>query len=440
MDLQAKLSASRDIGGLVLFRILFGFILLGGSLWAWLWKGDLETRYLSPSFFFKYPGFEWVLPLPPLLMQAVFPLLCLSALGLALGWRYRLSVAVFGGLFTYLHLLDSTNYINHYYLISLLCGLLFFMPAQAAHSLDLWQGRVQARRDIPAWMLYLLRFQFALVYIFAGLAKLNYAWLFEAMPLKIWLLQSTEYPLIGPLFRYHEVHFLMSWGGALYDLSIVGFLLWGRSRRWAYLAVCGFHGLTGWLFDIGLFPPLMIAGTLLFFSPEAQGAFLRRILGDKKPAEPAPLNPRPPFWIYLYALWQLLFPLRPLLYPGDSTWTEQGYRWGWRVMLVEKEGLAHFLIEERGGEQRQWRDEEQSILSGYQRKRMISQPEHLRQYARYLAQTYQERYNLPQAPKVSARVHLGFNNQPSRLLFEPDCDLSQPLNFWQADSCIRVRS
>ena len=32
---------------------------------------------------------------------------------------------------------------------------------------------------------------------------------------------------------------------------------------------------------------------------------------------------------------QLAFPFRYLLYPGNIFWTEEGYRFSWRVMLME---------------------------------------------------------------------------------------------------------
>jgi len=39
---------------------------------------------------------------------------------------------------------------------------------------------------------------------------------------------------------------------------------------------------------------------------------------------------------------QIFFPWRYLLYPGELFWTEQGYRFSWRVMLMEKAGNSNF--------------------------------------------------------------------------------------------------
>ena len=35
---------------------------------------------------------------------------------------------------------------------------------------------------------------------------------------------------------------------------------------------------------------------------------------------------------------QLLLPFRYFAYPGELFWNEQGYRFSWRVMLMEKKG------------------------------------------------------------------------------------------------------
>jgi hypothetical protein len=65
----------------------------------------------------------------------------------------------------------------------------------------------------------------AIVYVYAGLAKLNSDWLLEAMPLKIWLPNNSNLPLIGSLLNETWVHYVFSWTGAIYDLGIVLLLL-----------------------------------------------------------------------------------------------------------------------------------------------------------------------------------------------------------------------
>jgi hypothetical protein len=45
------------------------------------------------------------------------------------------------------------------------------------------------------------------------------------MPLKIWLPNNSNLPLIGPL-NETWVHYVFSWTGAIYDLGIVLLLLY----------------------------------------------------------------------------------------------------------------------------------------------------------------------------------------------------------------------
>ena len=117
-------------------------------------------------------------------------------------------------------------------------------------------------------MLWTLRAQLGVVYVFAGLAKLNPDWLLRAQPLRIWLAAQRDFPLLGAWLSEVWAAYLLSWLGAAFDLSIVGFLLWSRTRAYAYAALVVFHLCTGLWFPIGMFPWIMILSATLFFSPD----------------------------------------------------------------------------------------------------------------------------------------------------------------------------
>ena len=51
----------------------------------------------------------------------------------------------------------------------------------------------------PVGRLWLLRAQVGVVYLFAGIAKLNPDWLFHAQPLRIWLYNNSDVPFLGEL-------------------------------------------------------------------------------------------------------------------------------------------------------------------------------------------------------------------------------------------------
>ena len=106
-----------------------------------------------------------------------FVLMGLAALGVTLGWRTRACAAAYFVLFTYVELLDKTTYLNHYYLVSLLSFLMIWLPLGRRWSVDVVSGRLERRVWCPAWAVWWIRGQLALVYFFAGVAKLQPDWL-----------------------------------------------------------------------------------------------------------------------------------------------------------------------------------------------------------------------------------------------------------------------
>ena len=189
--------------------------------WSYGW---IDKLYIQPKFFFSYYGFEFVKPMGEF-TYLLFALCGLSAIGVALGYRYRLSIITFFLSFTYIELMDKTTYLNHYYFISLLSFLMIFLPAAAYFSIDARRSPEKAFQRVPAWSIDAVKLMLAIVYFYAGLAKLNSDWLMEAMPLKIWLPSKYDVPLLGELMHKEWMHFGFSWAGALYDLAIPFLLL-----------------------------------------------------------------------------------------------------------------------------------------------------------------------------------------------------------------------
>jgi hypothetical protein len=106
-------------------------------------KNELAVRYWAANFYFKYWGFEW-LPYPgDIGIVILYILAMISALGISFGAFYRLSVLLFALSFSYLHTVDASNFINHYYLIWIFAFYLFFVPANAALSIDSRMGWVK---------------------------------------------------------------------------------------------------------------------------------------------------------------------------------------------------------------------------------------------------------------------------------------------------------
>src|SRR5690606_29347004 len=152
-----------------------------------------------PKFFFSYYGFEWVKPLGSA-TYLLFIICGIAALFFALGLFYRLSAVLLFLSFTYIELMDKTNYLNHYYFVSLVAFLMIWLPAHVNFSIDAIRKPGFKARYVPLWTIGSIRLMMGIVYVFAGLAKLNSDWLLNAMPLKLWLLGNNDMPIVGPLF------------------------------------------------------------------------------------------------------------------------------------------------------------------------------------------------------------------------------------------------
>lgn len=414
-----------SIAPLVVFRIIFGGMMAVSTV-RFMLRGWVSELYIEPRVFFPFYGFEWVKPLPGNGMYVVFTLILLSALLVMVGLFYRWAAAAFFVLFTYVELIDKTNYLNHYYFVSLVAFLMILLPADRYFSADsrLWPAKKTS--IIPAWPITLLQFQLAVVYVYAGIAKLNSEWLLEAMPLRIWLPAKAHLPVVGPLLEQEWVAYAMSWGGAFYDLFIVFFLMWSVARPYAYFFVVFFHLVTAWLFPaIGMFPYIMILATLIFFP----AAFHEKILARFGAENPSAKGTQPvamwgPAKVLLgaYVVWQLVMPWRYLLYPSPLFWREEGYRFSWRVMLMEKAGYVTFHVSDPAtGRQGQIANHE--YLTPQQEKMVATQPDMILQFAHYLAEDLKQQGL--QQPEVRAEAWVTLNGRRSRPFTDATVDLAK---------------
>jgi vitamin K-dependent gamma-carboxylase len=440
--LAGRLFAPVDVASLVFFRVAFGAIMFW-EVCRYFAYGWVERFYIEPEFFFTYYGFGWVRPWPGDWMYVHFLALGVLAVFIALGFLYRASMALFFAGFTHVFLLDQTNYLNHFYLICLLSFIMVFVPAHRAFSVDAWLRPSLRSSTAPAWALVLVAAQVAVVYFYGGLAKLNGDWL-RGEPMRMWLADDTGFPLIGPLFTREWVVYAFSYGGLLLDLLVVPFLLWRKTRVFAFAAALTFHLLNSQLFNIGIFPWFMIAATLLFFSPSWPRRLVDRLRGAGPSGRPGPdaaANSaaagrlRPAQYavlgcLALYLLVQLLVPLRHHLYPGNVSWTEEGHRFSWHMKLRDKEARARFVIVDpaRGVG---WRVDKREYVNGEQAHEMSSEPDMILQFAHRVAEDLraQGRDDL----EVRAIVQASLNGREFQPLVDPGVDLaSQPRTLMPA--------
>ncbi|MFT6638709.1 MAG: hypothetical protein ACJAYP_001295 [Flavobacterium sp.] len=424
---------------LAFFRLAFGLMMLF-SIVRFVSYGWVDKFYIQPKFHFTYFGFDWVKPLGDF-TYVLFFICGLSAFMVAIGYKYKVSIILFFLSFTYIELMDKTTYLNHYYFISIVSFLLIFLPANATFSFDAYKNEKYRFKEVPKWTVDVLKLMLAIVYFYAGLAKLNSDWLFDAMPLKIWLPNQSNIPLIGNLLHENWVQYAFCWAGALYDLVIPFLLFNKKTRKFAFLLVVVFHILTKVLFPIGIFPYVMIISSLIFFDASFHNkvlTFISKIFNIKasvfntstiyKIDFSSRINALKISFLAFFMAFQLAFPFRYLLYPDELFWTEEGFRFSWRVMLMEKAGYTQFYITDSKTNQKIFVDNSK-FLTSFQEKQMSFQPDFILQYAHFLHDYYQKTgYN---DPKVTVDSYVALNGRLSKRYIDPKVDLAKEYESFQ---------
>jgi vitamin K-dependent gamma-carboxylase len=416
-----RLNAPRDGAGLGAYRVLLGALLLFSVARFWSY-GWIEQLYIQPSFHFTYLGFGWVKPWPGAWMYVHFAVLGVAALCLCIGFHSRLSALLFGVTFTYAELIEKASYLNHYYFVSLVTLLLATMPCGACFSVD---AALRRRRGEPAamartWCYALLRTQLAILYFFAGLAKLNPDWLLDAQPLRTWLSLHADAPWIGAWLAAPATAYVASYAGALFDLTIPAWLSFPRTRPYAYATVLAFHVGVWLLFPIGVFSWVMIASTTLFFEASWPRRLLRAGPGPAEARASGRLTAAGAGLIAGYLLLQLGTPLRYLLYPGNVNWHEQGFRFAWRVMLIEKAGQVEFNVVTDADDKR-FVVYPRELLTPLQYKMMSTQPDMIQEFAGHLKQRFEAQGHA--RVRVYATAWASLNGRPRQRLIDPAVDL-----------------
>ena len=435
--LCAALFEPVDISFLVAFRIIFGGIILW-EVYRYFTHGWITRYFVEPALTFTYYGFSWVKPWPGSGMYIHFLVLGLAAACVMMGFLYRLAAPVMFLAFTYFFLLDQTRYLNHFYLVCLISFLMCFLPAERAFSVDSLLRRKIRSDVVPAWTLWLLRAQVGIPYFYGGIAKLNSDWIHGGEPMRIWLSPLTKIPAFGHIFASEFVVYSFVIGGLLIDLLVVPLLLWRRTRLFAFAAAVVFNLINALIFEIGIFPWLMLGALLIFFPPDLVRRFARAFMssGEELPktvrSEPVversscpSLSSRQKLVAGLLAAYlavQLILPLRHFLYPGDVSWTEEGHNFAWHMKLRTKGGEAVFTVTHPQSGQT-WTIKPQDHLESHQVTKMTTKPDLVLLFSHYLAE--QKRREGYENVEVRARVMVSLNGRERQLLIDPNVDLTR---------------
>lgn len=429
-----------DAASLAFFRMAFGAAMMGEAF-VYMTAGYLE-HYIEAEYLFKYWGFGWVHAPPGQGIYALMALIGVSAGAIMVGYQYRAATIVFFLSFTWFFLLEAAEYLNHFYLVVLIAFLMIFLPADRLWSVD--SRRRGTRSDhIPAWALWLVRFQIAVVYVGGGLAKLNPDWL-RGEPMKKWLAWESDFPVIGKAFENELVGLGSSYVGLLLDLYIVPFLLWRPTRPFAFMAIVWFHLMNHTLFHIGVFPWLMILATTIFFKPDWPRAVLRWIGGGSEAGD-APKRFKPDTSrkgkviaavLMLFVAYNVVMPMRHWAYEGDPSWTEEGHRYAWHMKLRHKSADVTFTVVEAGEEPYEWDLDDE--LTNRQIGKMSVRPDMIQQYARHIQDVVEADSGGPVQVYVNATASLNF--RPEQPFIDPTVDLaSEPYTILPKDWIIPMQ-
>lgn len=469
-----KLFKPIDIAPLIFFRVF------GGGLMTIEIAGELLTSYHQEFFntevHFSYYFFQWLEPWPEIGVTIHMSFNILMALCVTLGLFYRwTTILMFLGT-TSMFLMEKSVYINHTYLYCLLAFLLIFMPANRAWSLDVKRDPSIASSTTPAWTVYLLLFQISVVYFFAGIAKMNPDWL-HAQPMTLWLsprrydrfFSLLDKSVLGPYLFYIKIgfhlliglglwkkktrlfalvllgifyyikalHFVLGtsvwpyvvcYGGVFFDTLIVPALLWKKTRKYAFVSACLFHFINVCTFGIGTFPWLSGVMSALFFAPESfrKLKFLNNKIPKFNPATyqlPSLFKRKWQFGLIItYVVIQLAVPTRQWLYPGNTSWTENGHNFSWHMMLRSKRGRIMFTVKDPKSQQ-EWKEDPYNRVTAKQVSRLKGKPDMIIEYAHYLADTYRE-MGYPEA-EVYANAQIQLNARKKQALVDTTVNLAK---------------
>jgi hypothetical protein len=236
---------------------------------------------------------------------------------------------------------------------------------------------------------------------------------------------SRRYPLLERYFDQDAMVYAFAYGGLLFDLLIIPALMWRRTRIPAYLTAVLFHASNARMFQIGIFPLVMVAASMLFFPPE----WLRPEGAPAAESPPVPkqrgLSSRQRWTLAalgLYAAFQMLVPFRHWLYPGDVSWTEEGHRFSWHMKLRSKRSLVTFHARDAAGNKLAFSPPEE-VLVRRQLEKVGDQPDMLLQYAHFIARELEE--NGHRDAFVWADSYASLNGRRFQRYVDPNVNLAR---------------
>ena len=409
-----------DNSGLIIFRVIFGLLCFLEAVGA-IFTGWIQRTLIEPEFTFSFIGFEWLQPLPGNWMYIYYLVMGVFGLFIMLGFKYRFSMVMFALMWTATYLMQKSSYNNHYYLLVLLSFLMVFLPANRYASLDVKLKPSLKSISMPSWCKWIFVLQLFILYSYASAAKLYPDWL-DASVIEILMRNKANYPIIGELLQQNTVHYILAYGGILFDGLIIPLLLFKPTRKYAFFASIFFHLFNSIVFQIGIFPYMSLAFSLFFFDPKT----IKNIFLKKKPFYDANAIIVPKYkpilvsFFSIYFMVQMALPLRHHFFKDDVLWTEEGHRLSWRMMLRAKSGRTTYSVI-NANTNKAIPIKLDDYLTKKQQRGASSKPDVIWQFAQHLKQDFAKQ-GIP--VKVFVTSYVSVNGKPSKQLIDPKIDIA----------------
>jgi len=409
-----------DNSGLIIFRIVFGLLCALEAFGA-IFTGWIRRTLIEPEFTFSFIGFEWLQPLPGNWMYVYYIIMGICGLMIMVGYKYRLSMLLFALMWTATYLMQKSSYNNHYYLLLLLSFIMVFLPANRYASIDVKLNTNLKQLSMPRWCKWVFVVQLFILYTYASVAKFYPDWL-DTSVVALLMRGKADYPLIGELLQHQTVHYMIAYGGILFDGLIIPLLLFKETRKYAFFASIFFHLFNSIVFQIGIFPYMSLAFSLFFFEPKT----IRDLFLKKKPFYNAnevilPNNRTLLISVFsIYFLIQIVLPLRQYFFEDNVLWTEEGHRLSWRMMLRSRSGSTNYsVIDQVTNNTIPIKLDD--YLTKKQQRGASTKPDVIWQFAQHLKQDFAKK---GKSVKVYVRSYVSINGKPSKLLIDPKVDLA----------------
>lgn len=406
---------------LAIFRIAFGGIMIW-EISRYL--KEIQGLFITPPINFYYPLTPFIKAPPQEFIYIFFGLMAVFALGILLGYLYRIASIGFFLMFTYFFLIDQSMYLNHFYVVCLFSFLFSLTNANHSLSIDAYRKRKETI-EFPSWNIAIFQFMIIVIYFYGAIAKLNPDWL-NAEPIGHWLRNKSNSidlifnqnfsEILKTLFAHQYTSYFFAYTGIIFDF-LIGFLLLSRkTRKIALIPAAIFHLTNAFVFRIGIFPWMMLCSCVLFFEKSEDtkenksdfSLFTKRILASPK-------------FIQIFILLQLVLPFRHFLYQGNTCWNEQGHLFAWRMKLCNKSGFTVFVAKDKKTKQT-WSINPTQILKTRQLPELINRPHMILQYAHYLKE-FMEKKGVKD-PEIRAISFISLNGRKLQQMIDPNVDLA----------------